>query len=157
MFSENSSPKVIKAVCFVSIMVVYLGNFAIYLAKISFCCFAKCILWNFPYFPTKFIYFIVKCTSILYYVCVLSNHCIKLNFMPFVCLLSKLFILWHFHFKMSNFMLYLMFGILAQHQMCFASRNSHSLWVVFLWLVHHQKVVQFCNQSSIFLLRKIRH
>ena len=39
----------------------------------------------------------------------------KLNFMLFACLLRKLFILWYFHFKMSNSMLYAMFGILVQH------------------------------------------
>ena len=56
----------------------------------------------------------VKCISILYYVCVLSNHCIKLNVMPIVCLLSKLFILWHFHFKMSNSVLHAMSSSLVQ-------------------------------------------
>ena len=87
---------------------------------------------KFPLFPHKIHIFYVKSTSILYYVCVLSKYCIKLNFMPFACLLSKLFILWHFHFKMSNSVLYVMFGILVQHQMCFASKNSHLVCVVYL-------------------------
>ena len=53
--------------------------------------------------------------------------------MPFVCLLRKLFILWHFHFQMSNSMLHVMFGVLVQHQMCFASMNFHLVCVVYLW------------------------
>ena len=69
---------------------------------------------KFHLFPHKIHMFHVKCTSIFYYVCVLSNHCIKLNFMPFACLLSKLFILWHFHSKMSNSVLHAMSSILVQ-------------------------------------------
>ena len=67
--------------------------------------FAKGIWWNFTYFSTKIIHF-------MYYV--LSNHCIKYNFMPIVCLLSKLIILWHFHFKMSNSGLHVMPSIYVQ-------------------------------------------
>ena len=66
----------IKSVYFASIMFIYLGNFAIFHAKMALGYFAKGILQNFAYFPTKFM-FHVKCTSILYYVGVLSNHCIK--------------------------------------------------------------------------------
>ena len=67
--------------------------------------FAKGIWQNFAYFPTKIIHF-------MYYV--LSNHCIKYNFMPIACLLSKLIILWHFHFKMSNSGLHVMPSIYVQ-------------------------------------------
>ena len=42
--------------------------------------FAKGIWWNFAYFPTKIVCF-------MYYICVLSNHCIKLKFYAFACLL----------------------------------------------------------------------
>ena len=86
MFSNNSSPKVTKLVYFASIMFIYLGNFTVFPAKMALGYFAKGILQNFTYFPTKFM-FHVKCASTFYYVCVLSSHCIKLNFMPLVCLL----------------------------------------------------------------------
>ena len=85
----------------------------------TFCNFAKGFPAKIQSFPNK--------NPHLFHVFALCYYCIKLNFIPFVCLLSKLFILWHFHFKMSNSMLYIMFGILVQHQMCFASKNSHLL------------------------------
>ena len=115
MYSDISLPKVVKSMCFASIMFIYLGNFAVFPAKISFWLLCQGYFAKFHLFPHKIHIFYVKCTSILYYVCVLSKYCIKLNFMPFACLLSNLFILWHFHFKMSNSMLYAMFGILVQH------------------------------------------
>ena len=77
----------------------------------------------------------ISCQMYFYFVlclCFIKSLC-KIKFMPFACLLSKLLTLWHFHFKMSNSMLYVMFGILVQHQMCFASKNPHLVWVVFLW------------------------
>ena len=44
--------------------------------------------------------------------------------MPFACLLSKLLTLWHFHFKMSNSMLYVMFGILVGTTNVFCFKES---------------------------------
>ena len=103
------------------------------LQKLAFGYFAKGILQNFGYFPTKFVYFIsIIPLFVLYHVCVLSKYCIKLNFMPFPCLLSKLSVLWHFHFKMSKSMLYVIFCMFSHSKMGFASKNSHLVCVVYL-------------------------
>ena len=99
----------IKSVYFTTIMFIYLGNFTIFPAKVA----PGLLCWG--YF-VKFHLFPPKSHVMLnvYYICVLSNHCIKYNFMPIVCLLSKLIILWHFHFKMSNSVLHAMPSILVQ-------------------------------------------
>ena len=58
---------------------------------------------KFLLFPHKSVYFHVKCTSILYYICVLSNYYIKFIFMPIVYLVSKYIYLLAFSFQNVKF------------------------------------------------------
>ena len=114
MYSDISLPKVVNSVCFASIMFVYLAISLFSLQKWLWATLLRVFCKISLISPQKFVCFMSYVLLFLHYVCVLSNHCIKLHFMPFVCLLSKLFILWHFHFKMSNSVLHAMSSILVQ-------------------------------------------
>ena len=116
--------------CVLEVLCSYIWEISLFsMQKSAFSYFAKGILCNFTYFPTKFVYFYVKYTSILYYVCVLSKYCIKLNFMPFLYLLSKLFILWHFHSKVSKSWLSKL-SCMFNHSKCVLLSRSHHLLCV---------------------------
>ena len=84
--------------------------------KLAFGYFAKGINLNFTYFPTKIHMFHVKCylctmskQKFLELCCILSCYCIKLNFMPFACLLSKT--IYFVAFSFQNVKIYVMCNV----------------------------------------------
>ena len=75
-----------------------------------------------------------------------SNHCIKIKiFMPFACLLSKLFILWHFHFKMSNSVLHAMSSVLFNNKCVLLQRTL----ILSEWCFFESNILLFCSQPCI--------
>ena len=82
---------------------------------------------KFHLFSHKIHMFHVKYTSILYYVCVLPNHCIKLNFMPVVCLLSKLLFCGIFMSKCQILCYMQCLAFLFNNKCVLLEENSHSL------------------------------
>ena len=104
MYSDISLPKVVKSVYFASIMFMYLGNFTVFPAKSKLWATLLRVFCEISLIsPQKIVCFMSYVLLFLHYVCVLSNHCIKLNFMPVACLLSKLFYFVAFSFQNVKF------------------------------------------------------
>ena len=133
--------KVIKSVYFVSITVVYLGNFTIFLAKISFWLLCQGYFVKFCLFPHKIHIFYVKC------ICVSSCYCIKCIFMPIVYLVSKYIYLLAFSSQMVK--IYVICNVLhvysQQNGFC-----SQRVTVYFVCGIFESNVFQFCCQPHIF-------
>ena len=83
----------------------------------------------------------ISCQMYFYFVLCLCfiEILYKIKFYAF-CIANYVFC-GNFIAKCQNCMLYVMFGVLVQHQMCFASKNSHLVYVVkamfFSFVVNH--------------------